>query len=80
LSYAAENGHDGVVKLLLDTGNVGVDSKDKRGRTLLSYATMNGHKAIIELLLEVYVEIGDANRISVGEGAQKRLISCNYVL
>lgn len=28
LSWAAENGHEAIVKLLLDTGKVDVDSKD----------------------------------------------------
>jgi ankyrin repeat protein len=35
LSYAAENGHEEVVKLLLEQA-VDVDSKDKYGRTALS--------------------------------------------
>jgi ankyrin repeat protein len=50
LSYAAERGHEAVVKLLLDTGKVDVDSKDSFGRTLLWYAAERGHEAVVKLL------------------------------
>ena len=49
LSWAAENGHEGVVKLLLNTATV--DLEDKYGRTPLSYAAEKGHKAVVNLLL-----------------------------
>ncbi|KAJ4182613.1 hypothetical protein NW759_017119 [Fusarium solani] len=52
LSYAAGNGHEAVVKLLLATGKVDVDSKDKYGRTSLLYAAVNGYEAIVKILLE----------------------------
>ncbi|EFX02408.1 nacht and ankyrin domain containing protein [Grosmannia clavigera kw1407] len=53
LSLAAENGHEAVVKLLLETGQVDVDSKDTEyGRTPLSWAAKNGHEAVVKLLLE----------------------------
>ena len=52
LSWAAENGHEAVVKLLLETGKVDVDSKDQYGRTPLSWAAENGHEAVVKLLLE----------------------------
>ncbi|OAL04266.1 hypothetical protein IQ06DRAFT_96048 [Phaeosphaeriaceae sp. SRC1lsM3a] len=45
LSWAAENGHESVVKLLLDTGKVDVDFKDKYGWTPLSRAAENGHES-----------------------------------
>ncbi|KAL8366316.1 hypothetical protein RB595_004877 [Gaeumannomyces hyphopodioides] len=51
LSFAAENGHEAVVELLLATGKVDVDSKDEQGRTPLSWAAANGHEAVIKLLL-----------------------------
>jgi ankyrin repeat protein len=54
LSLAAENGHEGVVKLLLDTGKVDIDieSKDSNSRSPLSYAAENGHEGVIKLLLD----------------------------
>ncbi|KAL8330732.1 hypothetical protein RB593_001618 [Gaeumannomyces tritici] len=58
LSWAAQNGHEAVVKQLLATGKVDVDSKDSDGRTPLSWAAgngdwdaENGHEAVVELLL-----------------------------
>jgi ankyrin repeat protein len=43
LSWAAGNGHEAVVKLLLETGKVDVDSKE---------AAEGGHEAVVKLLLE----------------------------
>src|SRR5947199_973908 len=52
LLWAARNGHEAVVKLLLATGKADVDSKDsKYGRTPLSWAAENGHEAVVKLLL-----------------------------
>ena len=54
LSLAASYEHEAVVKLLLATGKVDVDSKDKNGsRTPLSYAAENGHEGIVKLLLAI---------------------------
>ncbi|EJT69113.1 hypothetical protein GGTG_13381 [Gaeumannomyces tritici R3-111a-1] len=44
-------GREAVVKLLLATGKVDVDSKDKDGRTPLWCAAYNGHEAVVKLLL-----------------------------
>jgi ankyrin repeat protein len=33
LSWAAENGHEAVVKMLVDTGKVDLDAKDETGQT-----------------------------------------------
>ncbi|CAI4214201.1 unnamed protein product [Parascedosporium putredinis] len=52
LSLAAENGHEGIVKLLLDTQNVDIDSKINSSRTPLSWAAGNGHEGIVKLLLD----------------------------
>ena len=52
LSYTAENGHEAVVKLLLENSGIDPDSKDSDGRTALSYAAENGHEAVVKLLLE----------------------------
>ena len=50
LSWAAQNGHEAVVKLLLATDGVDWDSKDKWGQTPLSRAAKNGYEAVIKLL------------------------------
>jgi hypothetical protein len=42
LSWAAGNGHEAVVKLLLDKEGVAPDSADKYSRTSLSWAAKNG--------------------------------------
>jgi ankyrin repeat protein len=49
LSPAAQNGHDTVVKLLLQAG-ADIESKDIDGHTPLSMAAYNGHDAIVKLL------------------------------
>ena len=51
LSWAAENGHEAVVKLLLAKDGVDPDSKDRYGQTPLSWAAGNGHEAVVRLLL-----------------------------
>jgi ankyrin repeat protein len=52
LSYLAESGHEAVVKLLVETGQADVDSKDYKGRTPLSWAAGNGHEATVKLLVK----------------------------
>jgi ankyrin repeat protein len=51
LSYAAENGHEAVVRLLLARADVEVNSETEYGRTPLLWAAENGHEAVIRLLL-----------------------------
>ncbi|KAH0537544.1 hypothetical protein FGG08_005679 [Glutinoglossum americanum] len=51
LSWAAERGHEEVVKLLLSRGDVAADSKDEDGRTPLSWAAEGGHQEVVKLLL-----------------------------
>jgi ankyrin repeat protein len=51
LSWAARNGYEAIVKLLLATERVDIDSKDNFGRTPLWWAAQNGHEAIVKLLL-----------------------------
>ncbi|KAI0974349.1 hypothetical protein F4678DRAFT_422344 [Xylaria arbuscula] len=52
LLWAAHNGHEAVVRLLLASKRVNPDSRDKfDGRTPLSWAAHNGHEAVVRLLL-----------------------------
>ena len=62
LSWAAEMGHEGVIKLLLEF-NADVDKADERdgGRTPLSWATEMGHEGVIRLLLESNADINKAD-------------------
>jgi ankyrin repeat protein len=41
-----------VVKLLLESGKVDVDSRDNQKQTPLSLAAQNGHEAVVKLLLD----------------------------
>jgi ankyrin repeat protein len=51
LSWAAANGREAVVKLLVEKGT-DIESKDNNGQTPLSRAAGSGHEAIVKLLLE----------------------------
>ena len=52
LSWAAENGHEGIVKLLLGRKDVDPDTPDTMyGQTPLSRAAERGHEGIVSLLL-----------------------------
>ena len=50
LSWAAGNGHEAMVKLLLGADGIDVNSKDGDGRTALWWAAGNGHEAVVKLL------------------------------
>jgi ankyrin repeat protein len=52
LLRAAKDGHEAVVRLLLESGKTDIDSKDNNGQTPLSWAAENGHEAVVRLLLE----------------------------
>ncbi|KAK0763420.1 hypothetical protein N5P37_002797 [Trichoderma harzianum] len=52
LSWATENGHTEVVKLLLDTNKVNVNSVNGDGSTPLHYASLRQHDDIVNLLLD----------------------------
>ncbi|KAK6529978.1 hypothetical protein TWF694_003353 [Orbilia ellipsospora] len=49
LSWAAENGHEAVVRLLVERG-ADMEAADNVHRTPLSWAAKNGHEAIVRLL------------------------------
>jgi ankyrin repeat protein len=51
LLIAAENGHEKVVKVLLDSG-AEKEAKEKGGRTALHIAAQKGHERIVTLLQE----------------------------
>jgi len=50
LTWAAMKGHSGVVKILLERGDVSPDTK--YGRTPLSWAAEKGHSGVVKMLLE----------------------------
>ena len=52
LSYAVAEGHETIVKLLVDRDDVAADSKDYMRRTPLSRAAAKGHEKIVKLLLD----------------------------
>jgi len=52
LSWAARNRHDGVVKLLLERGDVKPNRPDRGGRTPLWWAASIGHDGAVKLLLD----------------------------
>lgn len=52
LSRAAENGHEVVIKLPLDSGRLSVSLKDYTGRAPLIWATGSGHAGLVRLFLQ----------------------------
>ncbi|KAI9797607.1 MAG: hypothetical protein M1833_005390 [Piccolia ochrophora] len=52
LSYAAECGHEAVVRFLADWTDVDTDSKAVNGQTPLSRAAQNGHEAVVRYLAD----------------------------
>jgi hypothetical protein len=61
LSWAAENGHLPIIKRLIATGRVKIDSVDKYGKSPLIWAAYEGHTAVVRLLLNkgAYSNSGD---------------------
>jgi ankyrin repeat protein len=52
MTWAAANGHEPVVKLLLEKGAISDNKDTKYGQTPLSCAASNGHELVVKLLLE----------------------------
>jgi len=52
LAWAAKNGHDGVVGVLLGHEEVNPNRTDNWGQTPLLHAAYEGHEAVVEILLE----------------------------
>jgi ankyrin repeat protein len=63
LCIAARNGHEAVVKLLLEKG-AELEAKDRDSRTPLSWAAENGYGAVVKLLLEKGAELEAESRDS----------------
>ena len=61
LHYAIRRGHSTMVRLLIGTGKIDVNTKDAKGQTPLSWAAKSGHEAGVQLLLEAkaYVDAKD---------------------
>jgi ankyrin repeat protein len=51
LCLAAGNGHDAVVRLLINTPGIDLNARDSGSQTPLSLAAENGHDAVVQLLI-----------------------------
>lgn len=59
LLWAAEKGNEAVVKMLLNTGNVDINARDKNSRLPLLWAAEKGCKVVVKMLLDTgKVDIG----------------------
>ena len=54
LSWAAQYGHEAVVRLLVERYGVDIESKDNKGQTPLMWAAKGGREAVVRLLIERY--------------------------
>lgn len=52
LHLAAEKGHEGILRLLLERGGIDIDSRDSGGYTALHRAVQRGRMGIVRILLE----------------------------
>ena len=52
LFRAAENGHEEVVRVLLERNDVNIDAVDRYGQTPLCVAAQRGHKGVVRILAE----------------------------
>ena len=51
LAWAAQNGHEGVVRMLLGQDDIEPDKPDSNGRTPLMRAACNGNEEVVRMLL-----------------------------
>jgi ankyrin repeat protein len=75
LTWAAIRGHEAIVRLLLETGDVDTNAKASNGWTPLMWAAARGHEAIVRLLLEtgdVDTNAKDSNGLTPLMGAAIR--------
>jgi ankyrin repeat protein len=52
LALAAKNGHEAIIKLLVNTPDVDLNSRDEYDRTPLALAVENGREAIVKVLVD----------------------------
>jgi ankyrin repeat protein len=77
LHRAAEDGHDGAAKVLLD-GGIKVDLKDGAGTTPLMIAAAASHPQVVQLLLKAGADIDLTNRQQ--ETALHRALGTQHLL
>ena len=51
IAWAARNGHEGVVKILLERREIYPDKPNNDGQTPLSHAALSGHDEVVKILL-----------------------------
>lgn len=78
LLWAAQNGHQGVVELLLDQEGVNPDSKDMCGHTPLSWAASSGQEDIVKLLLTKDAVSPDSKDTAYGQTPLSRAAGNGY--
>ncbi|KAH6637286.1 ankyrin repeat-containing domain protein [Chaetomium tenue] len=62
LHIAAQGGNEGIVRMLLQQGQVDCNEQDSDGRTALMHAVIEGHEAVVRLLLAHAARVGDLDR------------------
>ncbi|PWY88830.1 ankyrin [Aspergillus sclerotioniger CBS 115572] len=61
ITYAAYNGHVGVVELYLDKRGASPNHRDRDGYTLLHHAVLNNHDSLVRMLVERGASINHCN-------------------
>lgn len=72
--YAAENGNENIVKLLIESGKIDADVKDKDGWTPLMWAARNGYRDTVELLLST----GKVDVDAKNKGSTPLMLAARY--